>query len=133
MKEVQTMAEYIEREKAWRKVNRAKNIEEALNIIDSLPTADVVPVEWISVKNRLPEKEGQYLCASYYKTTDSWHTNLYWFSKDLYKFNDLDFSDKKGVSGFWDSDSEWGCCHHENVTHWMPLPEPPKKEGASDV
>ena len=38
------MAEYIEREKAWRKVNRAKNIEEALNIIDSLPTADVVPV-----------------------------------------------------------------------------------------
>lgn len=38
------MAEYIEREKVWRKVNRAKNIEEALNIIDSLPTADVVPV-----------------------------------------------------------------------------------------
>lgn len=84
--------------------------------------------EWISVKDRLPEKEGQYLCASYYKTTNSWHTNLYWFTKDLYKFNDLDFSDKKGVSGFWDSDSEWGCCHHENVTHWMPLPEPPKAE-----
>ena len=44
------MAEYIEREKAWRKVNRAKNIEEALNIIDSLPTADVDKVkhgEWI--------------------------------------------------------------------------------------
>lgn len=38
------MAEYIEREKVWRKVNRAKNIEEALNIIDSLPTADVVEV-----------------------------------------------------------------------------------------
>lgn len=38
------MAEYIEREKAWRKVNRAKNIEEALNIIDGLSTADVVPV-----------------------------------------------------------------------------------------
>lgn len=38
------MAEYIKREKAWRKVNRAKNIEEALNLIDSLPAADVVPV-----------------------------------------------------------------------------------------
>ena len=38
------MAEYIEREKAWRKVNRAKNIEEALKLIDSLPTADVVEV-----------------------------------------------------------------------------------------
>lgn len=38
------MAEYIEREKAWRKVNRVKNIEEALNIIDSLPTVDVIPV-----------------------------------------------------------------------------------------
>lgn len=44
------MAEYIVREKAWRKVNRAKNIEEALNFIDSIPTADVVEVkhgEWV--------------------------------------------------------------------------------------
>jgi hypothetical protein len=138
MKEVQTMAEYIEREKL---IDELEHLHEDAELsylgvydcVKTVPTADVVPVEWISVKNRLPEKEGQYLCASYYKTTDSWHTNLYWFSKDLYKFNDLDFSDKKGVSGFWDSDSEWGCCHHENVTHWMPLPEPPKKEGASDV
>lgn len=93
-----------------------------------IENGEIIP-QWISVKDRLPEQEGQqYLCASYYKTTNSWHINLYWFSKDLYKFNDLDFSDKKGVSGFWDSDSEWGCCHHENVTHWMPLPEPPKTE-----
>ena len=38
------MAEYIEREKAWRKVNWAENIEEALHLIDSIPAADVVPV-----------------------------------------------------------------------------------------
>lgn len=38
------MAEYIEREKAWRKVNRAKNIEEALSLIDSIPSADVAEV-----------------------------------------------------------------------------------------
>lgn len=50
------MAEYIEREKAWRKVNRAKNIEEALNIIDGLSTADVVPV----VRKSIKEYEGYY-------------------------------------------------------------------------
>ncbi len=97
-------------------------------IADHLIENGVVVPQWISVKDRLPEKEGQYLCVSYYKTTNSWYINLYWFSKDLYKFNDLYFSDKKGVSGFWDSDSEWGCCHRENVTHWVPLPEPPKAE-----
>jgi hypothetical protein len=50
------MAEYIEREKAWRKVNRAKNIEEALNFIDSIPTADVVEV----VKKPVKDYEGYY-------------------------------------------------------------------------
>ena len=70
------MAEYIEREKAWRKVNRAKNIEEALKLIDSLPTADVVEVkhgEWIKsihketpiIKDgRLFEKEHEVFCCS---------------------------------------------------------------------
>ena len=96
------MTEYIEREKAWRKVNRAKSIEDALNLIDGLPSTDVVPVKWISVKDRLPDEEERVLVAV-----------------------DSDKSDTK-----IDTDRmmyrqwvRWGM----SVTHWMPLPEPPKK------
>lgn len=39
------MAEYIEREKVWRKVNRADSIEKALDEIDKIPAADVVKVQ----------------------------------------------------------------------------------------
>lgn len=30
------------------------------------------------------------------------------FSKDLFKVDDIDFFDRKGVSGFYEYDSEWG-------------------------
>lgn len=30
------------------------------------------------------------------------------FSKDLFKVDDVDFFDRKGVSGFYEYDSEWG-------------------------
>jgi hypothetical protein len=148
MKGVQTMAEYIEREALEQGLRQhfdtiynedgkllysdhictAEDCEDLLKFIKQFPTADVVPVEWISVKDRLPKTNGKYLCTSYYKSTNSLHINLYWFTKDFYKLDRFDFSDKKGVGGFWDSDDEWGICHHENVTHWMPLPEPPKAE-----
>lgn len=50
-------------------------------------------MEWIGVKDRLPEKDG-------------WHLVFapgYWGNRRIY-----------GIGGM--------------VTHWMPLPEPPKEE-----
>ena len=77
--------------------------------------------EWISVKDRLPEKD--------------WEDNQMWFSKvvlaatggsilygsfEVYKYN--------GTWEFasYDEDFEFDRC--VTVTHWMPLPEPPKEE-----
>ena len=60
------MDEYIEREKAWRKVNRAKNIEEALSLIDSIPAADVAEVkhgEWIDLHDENVLYEQTYKCS----------------------------------------------------------------------
>ncbi len=34
--------------------------------------------------------------------------------------------------GFHFYDSEWGDVTVDNVTHWMPLPEPPSGEGRTD-
>jgi hypothetical protein len=67
------------------------------------PTLDLAP-KWISVKDRLPEEEKEVLC---------------------YLGNALG----KGIvvafrrHGDWYFDG-WKC---PTVTHWMPLPEPPKE------
>lgn len=62
--------------------------------------------EWIRVENRLPKKAGQYLC---------------FIIGDSLQGNKLDGP----VICYWYPEShEWG--NFFEVTHWMPLPEPPK-------
>ena len=60
---------------------------------------------WISVKDRLPEECNQYLVCH--------ERNMYlaWYS----------------VSGRWYI--EEAICEPGYITHWMPLPEPPKEDG----
>lgn len=62
---------------------------------------------WISVKDRLPEHEGDYLTvrSPYYRDIVSYE-NHKWIGVGLYG----------------------NLCEATNVTHWMPLPEPPKGE-----
>ena len=56
--------------------------------------------EWISVEDRLPEREGKYLTF-----TIKGEVQLNWFVSFL--------ADAEPEFDYW-------------VTHWMPLPEPPK-------
>lgn len=76
------------------------------NDIARFPSA----VGWISVKDRMPDKNGQYLC---------------WFGKNTIA---------KGAAiatylGMWKSFGSLESLEtYPNVTHWMPLPEPPKEE-----
>ena len=115
------MAEYIKKEdmrKALREQERLRGLKglgwvEAA--MDKLPTL-TPPNEWVSVEERLPEVNGEYIvhacdegcshdevvwggdavvCAEYY--SDSWT----WY---------------EGTAEYDISDI---------VTHWMPLPEPP--------
>ena len=78
--------------------------------------------EWFSVKDRLPDENGNYLCC--------WGEHksivIFSFAKNLRKVDKYDF---KGINraGWYDCDSEWGYCERTNVTHWMPLPELPKE------
>lgn len=55
--------------------------------------------EWISVNERLPAISGWYLVATKYPDCDNCHVVRSWFDGDFKR---------------------------RNVTHWMPLPEPPK-------
>ncbi len=70
--------------------------------------------KWIPVTERLPEKSGRYLALTPSKVRC-----------DKY-FEWLIRYDPK--CGFYDYDSEWGDIPMDDVTHWMPLPEPPKGE-----
>lgn len=62
--------------------------------------------EWISIKDRLPDVIGDYLC----------------------------YDDGAGIAwAFFNSAKQWAYSHLDGdngyyvfVTHWMPLPEPPK-------
>jgi hypothetical protein len=88
-------------------------------------------MEWISVKNRLPEKEQKVLC---YDVNDenydlpflaNYETRgiSFWIKhKDHYE------QDYKDVIGFF---NEGDCCNSpeeiNNVTHWMSLPDKPER------
>jgi len=60
---------------------------------------------WISVKDRLPEEEGEYLISDNFKVTVGW------------------FSGENGWIGL-----DGSFYAHGVVTYFMPLPEPPKEE-----
>ncbi len=60
--------------------------------------------EWISVEDRLPEASGGYLVHFSKGNIDVW----------LYLGDEIKFSDSILTSG--------------SVTHWQPLPEPPRSK-----
>lgn len=82
--------------------------------------------EWISVKDKLPDKDGDYLCCWSLSYSDKPFINIYSFAKNLRKVDKYDF---KGMNraDWYGYDSEWGYCEQAGVTHWMPLPELPKE------
>ena len=70
--------------------------------------------EWISVDERLPEKDGRYLVAM--KNGDDYH-----ISTRKFKRSDLPIWWKGHTYGYW-------ARHTGGVRYWMPLPEPPTEK-----
>lgn len=90
-----------------------KHIEKWLDV----GTVDIAPVpKWISVNERLPERNCEVLA-------------YYGFERD--GSDDLGYM-CMGVLGYYAYDRHPHFQHESigvRVTHWMPLPEPPKEEG----
>ena len=79
-----------------------------LRAVDNAETVDVVPkIEWISIEERLPEEKVN--CLVHYK--------------HVYADNDGYWA--IGVSFYDGCEFRIGLAY--KVTHWMPLPEPPKE------
>lgn len=84
--------------------------------------------KWIPVTERLPE-DGEYLVAYTLNIIPPKKViDVCYFAKNLYKVDKYDFADKKRKSGFYQYDGEYGFYERTGITHWMPLPQPPKEE-----
>lgn len=67
---------------------------------------------WISVEERLPEKSGDYI--TYHEHGSC---GVIYYNASIYLWNVYYFKDTQNAI--------------RSVTHWMPLPEPPKMKGVS--
>ena len=72
---------------------------------------DINVGKWISVKDRLPEGKGEYLTV---------YHPCHWDNVD-YHVEQIDIDTWRGTT-------TWAKHKYHRVTHWMPLPEPPKGE-----
>lgn len=75
---------------------------------------------WVSVKDRLPEESGLYVTFGCTAVPVRWLHN---FDKDMGKFG-----------AWWDYEPDgkehprYRFIEAGDITHWMPLPQPPKEE-----
>ena len=81
--------------------------------------------EWISVDDRLPEKDGAYLVTTN-GVSGLQNVKTRWFAKDGEMVEAHDLAGQKDVWYLYDI--ECGYVSIKTVTHWMPLPQPPKGE-----
>ena len=101
-----------------------RKLDRAEKELAELKAADVQPVNrWISIKERFPDKDGEYLCylecgvvcQSIFDSTIAAEGEEFPFGEWVAVYN----SDTLGYT-----DSYWE--EHDAITHWQPLPEPPK-------
>lgn len=87
--------------------------------IKQIPTIEAEPDNgWISVKDRLPENDGKYMV--WYKGEE----DICEFDTDSQTFGYTydDYDEMYSHLVCWDDGM------NKDVTHWQPLPEPPKGE-----
>ena len=76
-------------------------------------------MKWIKTSERLPEKSMQCLCYKKYIWNRRGVEGAF-YQTEILAFNN--------VHNCWDNeDGDDYNCDIETVTHWMPLPEPPKE------
>ena len=77
-------------------------------------------MEWISVEDRLPEDVGEVLVCNWNEHTDMDCTVAYYQAKRDMWHASTDMLDAFNYDGGAQINID------QDVTHWMPLPEPPK-------
>ena len=104
-------------------IDENRVIRVARNDIELLPAPDVEPVQqWIPVTERLPERDKEVLLIVH-----GWEDRLY-YTGCLHRQE----AERSWLTGIESKASDWkiwgfSYLREPIVTHWMPLPEPPKE------
>lgn len=91
-----------------------RGMRKALRVIENMPAADVQPVDrWISCKDKMPEDNTLVLFV--YVSKNGVKSVHYGYHQTL-----------KGLGSSWAKPSGGWHYYDDDITHWQPLPEPPK-------
>ena len=99
-------------------------------VADYLLDSGVTVQEWISVNDRLPEFPGHYLVCT---SINYWHGGCMDINEN-HKYHPngtpvgYDGSTMSVLDCYYDVTGHWNRACDSHVTHWMPIPEPPKGE-----
>lgn len=76
------------------------------------------PLKWNSVDDGLPEIGDSFLVVvkEKYPHETNWNIHV-----------DVASSFGEYIDGFWDTFNDWNEGQEVHITHWMPLPDPPKE------
>ena len=117
------LVELIESARYW-----GSNTSE--EIADNLLANGVTVQAWISVKDRMPEYPGHYLVCT---SINYWHGGCMDINEN-HKYHPngtpvgYDGSTMSVLDCYYDIAGHWNRVCDSHVTHWMPIPEPPKGE-----
>ena len=117
------LVELIESARYW-----GSNTSE--EIAENLIGHGVTVPQWISVNDRLPEYPGHYLVCT---SINYWHGGCMDINEN-HKYHPngtpvgYDGSTMSVLDCYYDVAGHWNRVCDSHVTHWMPIPEPPKGE-----
>ena len=101
-----------------------EDCNEVLVSAESFCEVDAIPDQWISVKDRLPEKNGEYLVVCRGVVTRD-YISMCKFNHNLHAVDEFDFP-VENRPGWYNYDGEHGYYEVAGVKYWMPLPEMPE-------
>ena len=99
-------------------------------LADYLINNGVTVQDWVSVKDRLPEYPGHYLVCT---SINYWHGGCMDINEN-HKYHPngtpvgYDGSTMSVLDCYYDVAGHWNRVCDSHVTHWMPIPDPPKGE-----
>lgn len=101
-----------------------------IQLADYLIAHGVTVQEWISVKDRLPEHPGHYLVCT---SINYWHGGCMDINENHKYYPSgtpvgYDGTTMSVLDCYYDVTGQWNRVCDSHVTHWMPLPQPPKGE-----
>lgn len=79
-------------------------------------------MKWINIKDRLPNKDGEYLVV--YQCFQYRLIRIFHFSLNLHEIDEFVFPNEKRP-GWYEPDEEVFYFERTGITHWAELPELP--------